>query len=99
MRARASAAGVQLAGEAVGIGPAGGCLAGTEVGDVEDLAGGPAEGDAVAVVGGDVGFAVDGQALVGVGPVEAVAGPGSRIGVLGPAPVIQHGPDVGSVVG
>ena len=32
-------------------------------------------------------------------PVEAVAGAGDRVGVVGPAPVVQHGPDVGRVVG
>jgi hypothetical protein len=37
--------------------------------------------------------------VVGVSPVEAVTGSGDRVGVLGPAPVIQHGPDVGCVVG
>ncbi|HEX2820850.1 MAG TPA: hypothetical protein VHO07_11875 [Streptosporangiaceae bacterium] len=44
--------------------PAGGGYAGGQVDDVQDLAGGAAEGQAVGVGGDDVGLAVQGDALV-----------------------------------
>lgn len=59
-----SGAGVDPAVDAVRVEPAGGGYAGGQVDDVQDLAGGAAEGQAVGVGGDDVGLAVQGDALV-----------------------------------
>src|ERR1700761_7295741 len=95
-----SGAGVQLAVDPVRVEPARGGRLGGQVDDVQHLARGAAEGQPVGVGRHDVGLAAHGHALVVVaGAVQAVPGGGDGVGVLGQAAVVQHGPDVGGVVG
>src|SRR5689334_12713370 len=97
--AAGSSASSQLAVEAIRVEPSRGRLSRSQVDDVEYLAGGTAEGDAVAVIRNDVGLPVYGDALVQAGvPVEAVAGAGDRVGIVGAAALVQHGPDCCRVV-
>jgi hypothetical protein len=71
--------------------PARGCPLGSQVDDIEHLARGPAEGDAVAVIQDNIGLPMQGEPQVDVGArVEARTGPGDRVSILGPAMLISR---------